>query len=142
MWATIVPRAITPALAISAVACVTRSQCGDIKGGESIAFRPPGWVFGVAWSLLYVVMGTAWAASRRRWDTDLLFIGIVTLCCAWLPLYSCAKAKKVAAVVLLTTALLSWTAFATVKGWQGWILILLALWTSFATVLNVAEINQ
>ena len=146
MFAT-VARGFAPAFAILITAWVTRSQCGSIKGGESISFRPPGWVFGVVWPVLYVTTGVAWAmVSKTVFATafhqriiDALLISILVLCCAWLPVYSCAKAKKASACILLVTALLSWGAFATVKGWQGWLLGLLALWTSFATTLNMTE---
>lgn len=43
--------------------------------GAEVARRPPGWVFGVAWSVLYALQGIAaclaWRASGRRWSPAL-----------------------------------------------------------------------
>ena len=127
---------------------VVNRYCGSLKdSGAKVPFRPPPIVFGIVWPILFVTTGLAWAIAKKthlfpgrsQLLIDSLLATIVVLCCVWLGVYVCAKRKKIAAFVLLFTALLSWFSFGVIQHTAGWLMGLLALWTSFATVLNMYD---
>jgi tryptophan-rich sensory protein len=138
------PLALVPGISIVATAAATSAACGGLQASAAkVPGRPPGWVFSVVWPALYVTTGVAWASSDA--STDFAFVALVVLLCAWLPVYSCAKRKGVAAAVLATSTVaalgLSVALFAGKKSVRGgaW-LVPLCLWLGFATYLNVAEV--
>lgn len=96
---------------------------------------PPAWIFPIAWSILYVTTGVAWALQNTgRADVPL---GIVTaLCCAWLPLYMVLGWRRIARLVLVITVLATVVAAVVVRGASGWLLTPLILWTSFAASIS------
>lgn len=55
-------------------------------------FQPPGWVFGVVWTIVSLVFGTVSAIALNRLSNRtyiyLFYIGILTGLLAWLPLNS------------------------------------------------------
>lgn len=132
MW-----RFVATGAAVTATSVVTSLSCGDLSSaGEKVPFRPPAWVFGVAWPVLYVTTGIAWNQSR----SDALYAIVTALLCLWLLLYSCGgKAGRVAAAVTAAAA----AAMAVYLGTTGspWA-IPLAAWLTFATVLNVTEVSS
>lgn len=119
-------RLVAPGLCISVASALTRARCGPIRGPTNVPLRPPSWVFGVVWPLLYLTTGYAWARSRAP------TIGLVVLlCCAWLYVYSCRRARTASALILLSASVLSFAA-STRSAWM----LPLASWTAFATYLN------
>lgn len=142
MNATQIAQLLIPGVAISLSGWLTRTRCGNVEGGEDIPFRPPGWVFAVMWWTLFVTTGIAWALMPQTATANILIATIVALCCAWLPLYSCAKAKKEAAYILMATCILTWACVITTSHWTRYLIVLLGLWTTFATVLNFTEVAQ
>jgi|TARA_B110000014_G_scaffold77624_2_gene53172 translocator protein len=130
------PRLYIPAVSISASNILTTTQCGSlVRSAINVPLRPPGWVFGVVWPILYVTTGLAWSWSKK----DTLFSLVIATCCLWLYIYSCLKNKKAAAFMLLSTALLSWHLVRILSGKSRNAIIPLALWTSFATYLNTYD---
>ena len=125
-----------PGVSISLSNILITKQCGSlVQSAVNVPFRPPGWVFGLAWSILYITTGFAWHWSRY----DLLFSILTALCCLWLYIYSCKNNKRVSSLVLLSTAFLSWYLVSILSGKSRNATIPLALWTSFATYLNMYE---
>lgn len=113
---------------------------------------PPGWVFPVAWSLLYVMLGAALAmvlsarGARLRW----LGIGLfaVQLACnlAWTPLFF--GAHRVDAAFLLIVAMLGLSiittlVFARIRVAAAWLMVPYMVWISFAGVLTwrIGQLN-
>lgn len=126
-------RAFIPALSIS----FTSLLCPNLKNsGAQVPFRPPGWVFGIVWPILYVTTGYAWNLSKQ----DNLFALAIGLCCAWLIVYSCKKLKYEAAYILLASATISWYIVNRLNGSASHYMIPLALWLTFATSINMYEI--
>ena len=141
------PLAIVPGISILATAGATSAACGGLQNSaKRVPGRPPGWVFAVVWPILYVTTGVAWASSDASAPIDAAFISLVVLLCAWLPVYSCAKKKKIAAAVLAASAIasigISIALFKTGHATSGAWLVPLCLWLGFATYLNVAEVTQ
>lgn len=141
------PLAIVPGISILATSAVTSAACGGLQNSaKTVPGRPPGWVFAVVWPVLYVTTGIAWASADASASIDAAFVSLVVLLCAWLPVYSCAKKKTVAAAVLGTSTIAAvGLSIALVKAGRpksvAW-LAPLCLWLGFATYLNVAEVSQ
>ena len=104
---------------------------------------PPNWVFPVAWSSQYVLIGIAaglvWLrpADRRAlrpWFAQLVFNFL------WSPAFFGLHSPGLGLVVivpLLATIVLTIRAFARVRPLAGWLMVPLLIWGSFATYLNI-----
>ena len=113
--------------------------CPNLKSSAAeVPLRPPGWVFGVVWPILYVTTGLAWQRSRL----DSMFVSLLVLLCAWLVVYSCRGKKSKARYVLAVATLLSWRITSKLRASGGGYLMTLPLsvWLAFATYLNYAEV--
>jgi tryptophan-rich sensory protein len=106
---------------------------------------PPGWAFGVAWSLLYVLIGIAvamiWAAapSRARSAGLALFAVQLLLNFSWSPLFFGLHQIVPALVILVAILALSvatTAAFARVRPAAAWLMAPYLAWLCFATFLN------
>ncbi|TCP36713.1 TspO/MBR related protein [Sphingomonas sp. BK235] len=106
---------------------------------------PPGWLFPLAWSLLYVMMGLALAlvlsarGARLRWLAVALFAAQFVGNLLWTPLFF--GAHRVSAAFLLIVAILGLTilttfVFAQVRRTAAWLLVPYMMWLSFAATLN------
>lgn len=114
-------------------------HCGKLSdiGPRNIPLQPPNWVFRVVWPCLFGTTGVAWALAGNRADFSL---GIVTLlCCLWLVVYACWKRKLAATFTLAGTVVATIVAALHLRGVSGWLLLPLALWTTFATYLNAYD---
>ena len=134
-------RLVATGVAISIAGAVSSSACGGLQeSGKSVPFRPPRWVFGVAWPLLYVSTGVAWRESGRRTGDDgrffdALFAVLVGLLCAWLFMYSCFDQKRVSLAIILSAMLLSGVLGATRSKWA----FPLTAWLGFASSISLYE---
>lgn len=108
------------------------------------AAQPPGPVFGIAWGVLYALMGIAAAlvwATPVRWRTIalLLFAAQLALNLAWAPLFF-REHQIFYALVLLGTiwlaALVTTLAFGRVNRVAAWLMLPYMVWLSFAAALN------
>jgi translocator protein len=106
---------------------------------------PPGWVFGVVWSLLYILMGVALAmilyarGSKGRGLALGLFFTQLVLNLIWSPLFFAAHQVSMAfwlilAILALTIA--TTFAFAPIRKAAAWLLVPYMVWLSFASILN------
>lgn len=109
------------------------------------AAMPPGWVFGAAWSLLYVLLGIAvalaWAAppSRARSAGLGLFAVQLALNFAWSPMFFAWHQVGFALGMILAMLALSAAAaaaFARVRPLAGWLMLPYFGWLAFASYLN------
>lgn len=130
-------RYLLPALTITA----TSRLCPNLKTSASnVSLRPPGWVFGVVWPVLYVLTGVSW----HRTKLDAPYFLLVGSLCAWLVLYSCRGQKSRAKYVLFLSTLLSYYLSAKLYSTNGPYMFMfpLALWLTFASWLNHAEVTN
>lgn len=119
-------------------------------------FMPPGWVFGVAWTILYILLGIVLAmllharGARNRTLAVALFIVQLGANYAWSPLFFAFHEvgwalALIAAMIALTVALivLMWgirrTAFWLMLPYLGW-LCFAALLTASIWTLNPGEV--
>lgn len=150
-----------PALAVYAAAVVVVSSVGSLAtsagqgpdgwyaDADKPWFTPPGWLFGVVWTLLYAAMAlAAWRLSRRRAEgadeaAPLLRLWWVQLAVnfLWTPVFFAAGWLWAGlAVVVLLDALV---AVLVVRAWRvdrvaSGLLAPYLLWILFATALNAA----
>lgn len=126
-------RFLTPGVAISVTGVICSAACGGFSETRGVSpLQPPSWVFSVVWPILFVTTGIAWVLSKED-----VFIGAtVALCCVWLPVHLCGKYRAVSFTVLCMAAVLAWAATARIKGVARYYMLPLALWLSFACVLN------
>ena len=105
---------------------------------------PPGWAFGVAWSILYVLMGLALAlvinarGSRGRGAALLIFVVQLAINLAWSPVFF--GLHKVDAALLMIGALVALVLLTILLFWRirkiaGALLLPYFAWLCFAFVL-------
>lgn len=128
---------------ISLTSYLTRSNCGGLEGSAAdIPLRPPSWIFGVVWPALFVTTGLAWAKASDG-ELDLTLSLVTALCCAWLFVYSCLRRKGVAAAVLVASCVGTGISAAMARDpTSRWLLVPLAIWTAFASYLNLYDAMQ
>lgn len=108
-------------------------------------FNPPSWVFGPAWTVLYVMIAVAtwllWRAPASTQRTRALQLNGVQLLlnAAWTPLFFALKLPGVAFVeivlmwgFILATIVAAWP----VRRLAAWLLVPYLAWVTFAATLN------
>ena len=112
---------------------------------EKPSFQPPGWAFGVVWTILYALMGVALAivltapASRPRSRGLALFFVQLALNFAWSPIFFGAGAIDWAFLIILAMDVLvtaTIIAFWRVRPLAALLLLPYLAWLCLATVLN------
>ena len=109
------------------------------------SFQPPGWAFGVVWTVLYTMMGLALALvlgaprSRRRTTALGLFAAQLALNFAWSPVFFGGGMIDVGLLILLMmnvlvtmTIIIFWR----IRPLAGALLIPYLAWLCIATALN------
>ena len=108
-------------------------------------FMPPGWAFGVAWTILYILMGLALAiviharGARGRGLAITLFLVQLLLNLTWSPLFF--RAHQVDNALVLIQLLFVLVAVTTFVFWRirqmaGLLLLPYLAWLGFASALN------
>ena len=109
------------------------------------ALMPPGWAFGVAWTILYIMMALAFAmilharGARLRGLAIALFLVQLALNLLWSPLFF--RAHQVGDALSLILALLVVVIVTTALFWRirkaaGVMLLPYIAWLAFASFLN------
>lgn len=110
-------------------------------------FMPPGWLFGVAWPMLYALLGIALALilqqrpTRQRRNALILFFAQLVLNYAWSPIFFGARAIQPALITIVVMTGLA--ALAAGQFWRlsriaGALMIPYLAWLCFAASLNAA----
>jgi len=112
---------------------------------EKPALMPPGWLFGVAWTILYILMGLALAivlharGAKGRGPAITLFLVQLVMNLAWSPLFF--RAHQVGSALMLILALIVVVAitiwlFGRIRRVAGLLLLPYLAWLAFASFLN------
>ncbi|AOF97256.1 TspO/MBR family protein [Sphingobium sp. RAC03] len=112
---------------------------------EKPALMPPGWLFGVAWTILYILMGLALAivlharGAKGRGPAIVLFLVQLVMNLAWSPLFF--RAHQVGSALVLILALIVVVAitiwlFGRIRRVAGLLLLPYLAWLAFASFLN------
>jgi tryptophan-rich sensory protein len=104
----------------------------DDKSGKRVWFRPPGWVFGVVWPILLSLLGYSWYLSPKL---DFHYALLTLILSTWGIFFSYNKSYafiNIMAALATTIALIA----PRYPNKPAQLLIPLALWLSFASLLN------
>ena len=109
------------------------------------ALMPPGWAFGAAWSVLYILMGLAFAVvlnargAKGRGIAIALFLVQLALNLAWSPVFFAMHRIMLAFGLIVAIAL--WAGLTTMMFWKirrpaGLLMLPYLAWLVFAGMLN------
>jgi benzodiazapine receptor len=114
------------------------------------SFMPPGWLFGVAWTILYILLGLALAIAlaeppspRRKLGLTLFFIQL-GLNFAWSPIFFGLHQVALAKIIIYLIAVLAAAAagqFLRLRRPAGLLMIPYLMWLIFAATLNATIEN-
>jgi len=122
----------------------TSSICSiGSSAGVSIPARPPSYIFGIVWSVLYFFIVFSWGYDLRKKELDKriiwgLYLTLVALLNLWIYLYGCKSNKKYALWSLPFSIL---TVLFTVLYCKAYLLLPLLVWLLYALMLNFTEVN-
>jgi tryptophan-rich sensory protein len=113
---------------------------------------PPGWVFGAAWTLLYICLGLALAlilharGARGRGIAIGIFIAQLLLNYAWSPIFFAAHEVGLAFIVIMLMIILAAIAallFARIRKAAGLLMVPYLAWLFFAAFLTwqIGQLN-
>jgi translocator protein len=109
------------------------------------AIMPPGWLFGVAWTILYILIGLAFAmilnARGARWRGPAIAAFLIQLVAnfAWTPVFfGLHRVSAALALILfiLAGAIVTTILFGRVRRLAAWLMVPYLVWLGFASVLN------
>ncbi len=133
------------------VGFLTQRDSAFYEGLNKPVFAPPGWLFPVAWTLLYAAMATAmWFVLKERGRDRFLLLGLyiaqLAVNLAWPFLFFMQQALGLAffwLVLLWMLAAIMLYQFFRESKVAGWLLVPYQLWLTFAAVLNfcIAQFN-
>ncbi|MBH1991886.1 MAG: tryptophan-rich sensory protein [Sphingomonadaceae bacterium] len=112
---------------------------------EKPDLMPPGWAFGVAWTILYVLMALAFAVvlhargARGRGPAIALFLVQLLLNLTWSPLFFRAHQvdSALALILILFVAVaVTMLLFGRIRRVAGLLLLPYLVWLAFASFLN------
>tara|TARA_Y100001935_G_C17305086_1_gene511800 strand:+ start:1161 stop:1601 length:441 start_codon:yes stop_codon:yes gene_type:complete len=123
---------------------IVSMNCKMGKGsGNNVKFRPPSYLFGIVWPILYILLGISWINSYKgNKNIDLLFIILSSLLAIWIIVYSCMKDKKNAIFILLLILLSIVYLMILIPQKSKLYLAPLLVWILFATFLNTTEVQN
>ncbi len=114
--------------------------------------QPPGWMFGVAWTILYIMMGIALAMILHARGAPLRGLAIVlfliqyALNLFWSPLFFGMHQISAAFWLLITifaTAFVTTLVFGRIRKAAAWLMVPYLAWLCFAGILNkqIVDLN-
>jgi tryptophan-rich sensory protein len=117
--------------------------------GESVKFRPPPKVFGIAWAILYILLGLSWyyalksTINIKMIITIMIFYILLNIAlCSWIYLYSCKKDKITAVYGLAISFTFALMCYTLGNITSKLCIVPLIGWLFFATLINVGEILE
>ena len=119
--------------------------CNMKNSGSNVKFRPPPYVFGIVWTILYICMGIAWYKAidyPNQLLINIIYSLIVFLLFIWVYFYSCKNKKKEASwllILVMTFVLISLMISPVVS---KMLMCPLLAWCIFATIMNTTEIQS
>ncbi len=150
-WKSLVTLNVATLGAGSLVGFLTQRDSSFYEALTKPVFAPPGWLFPVAWSLLYAAMATAmWFVLRAQGRDRFLLLGLYVAQLAvnliWPFLFFVQKALGLAffwLILLWALAGIMLYQFFRESKVAGWLLVPYQLWLTFAAVLNfsIARLN-
>lgn len=118
--------------------------CKMEKSGVNVKFRPPPYIFGIVWPILYVLIGMSWVQSNPRQNQmiDGLFVTLSSLLAVWIVVYACRKDKKNAVFVMVAILLSIAMLMVLIPKTSQLMLVPLGVWILFALLLSTTEVQN
>lgn len=118
--------------------------CKMSKSGVNVKFRPPPFVFGIVWPILYILLGLSWINSNpdKNMNIEIMFFILSSLLAYWIIVYSCQKNKKNAVFVMLAIILNISLLMIQIPKKSKIYLVPLAVWIFFAMLLSTTELQN
>jgi translocator protein len=113
--------------------------------GKSVKFRPPSYIFGIVWPILYILLGLSWINSNKimkNKNIDILYFTLSSLLAIWIIVYSCMNDKKNAIFILLSILLSLLVLMILIPQKSMLLLAPLTVWIFFAILLNTTEVQN
>lgn len=111
-------------------------------------FSPPNWIFGPAWTLLYLLIGISfYLILKKGWkkktvkSAGMFFLAQLTLNFLWSPVFFGLKSPLLGLITILTMWILiviTMKKFYPLSKLAFYLLTPYILWVSFATILNAS----
>ena len=122
---------------------VVSKFCKMEKSGADVKFRPPPYIFGIVWPILYILLGLSWINSNpdRNMNNEIMFFTLSSLLAYWIVVYACQKNKKNAVFVMLAIILNISLLMVQISKQSQIYLVPLAVWIFFAMLLSTTELQ-
>jgi translocator protein len=122
---------------------VVSKFCKMEKSGVDVKFRPPPFVFGIVWPILYILLGLSWIKSNpdKNRNIEIMFFTLSSLLAYWIVVYACQKNKKNAVFVMLAIILNISLLMVQISKQSQIYLVPLAVWIFFAMLLSTTELQ-
>ena len=91
-------RALLPALIGFSISRICKFSQIESK---SISIAPPGFIFGIVWPILYIIIGYAWITEYKNEYVDLVFLINAVCSGLWLYLFNCRNNKRLSLYLIL-----------------------------------------
>ena len=125
---------------------------GWFQGLVKLDAQPPGWMFGVAWTILYAMMGTALAMILHARSAPLRAVAVIMFLIQfmmnlfWSPLFFGMHQVSAAfwlLIAIFATAFDTTLIFGRVRKAAAWLMVPYLAWLCFAGILNkqIIELN-
>lgn len=116
------------------------------RSASSVKFRPPSYIFGIVWPILYLLIGSAWIQATdtisHRDCTDLLFISLSLLLGLWIIVYACMENKLGSLYVMFFIILNLLYLMILIPKKSRLLLAPLCVWLAYATLILVTDIQN
>ena len=110
---------------------------------SSISIAPPGYVFGIVWPILYVIIGYSWLTEYKNKYVDVVFLTNTLISGLWLYLFNCQNNKRLSLYLMLVIIATSLMMIQTSKKLTNKILLCCyTTWLIFAMLLNIQLVTQ
>ena len=118
--------------------------CKMERSGVNVKFRPPPYVFGIVWPILYILLGLSWINSNpdKNMNIEIMFFILSSLLAYWVVVYACHKNKKNAVFVMLAIILNIALLMVQIPKKSQLYLVPLAVWIFFAMLLSTTELQN
>jgi len=123
---------------------VVSKFCKMEKSGITVKFRPPGYVFGIVWPILYILLGLSWINSNPSSNKiiELLYFVLSSLLAYWIVVYACQKNKRNAVFIMLAIILNIGILMVQIPKKSKLYLVPLGIWLLFALLISTTEIQN
>ena len=111
------------------------------SAGETVKFRPPPYVFGIVWPILYILFGLCWVNSGNTHLKNGVYFIITILLTLWIVAYSCMNKKKYGIYILLKIIFFIIVLMNLIDTTCRLLLTPLLTWIIFALLLNMFEVQ-